>query len=99
MADVVYGAVKDFDIESTEECKACHGTGTEGGTRPETCPHCNGTGRSVHVERSGFMMQQTIMPCPHCHGKGSMSVPCKECHGYKRTSVKSHISVRIPPGF
>ena len=99
MADVVYGAVKDFDIKSTEECKACHGTGTENGAAPKTCPHCNGSGRSVHIQRNGFMMQQTIMPCQHCNGEGVIYTPCKACNGYKRTAVKSHISVKIPAGF
>lgn len=47
--DIVFGCVAEFDLDSTEECKECHGTGAEAGSKPTQCSQCNGTGQVVSI--------------------------------------------------
>lgn len=94
----VFGVDKTLDIELTEECKHCHGTGVEAGTAPETCKTCNGKGKVVQTMQHGFMVGQTISVCPECNGTGVKAVPCKHCHGSRRLPKTQHIEVKIPAG-
>lgn len=96
--EAVFGADKKLDIELTEECKHCHGTGVEVGTTPETCKTCNGKGKVVQTMHHGFMVSQTVSPCPDCHGVGVKATPCKHCHGSRRLPKTQHIEVKIPVG-
>lgn len=96
--EMLYGSIKDIDVELNDACPACGGKGIEKGSTPTKCSHCNGTGHIVHTERNGFMMSQTISVCPHCHGQGMSVSTCKKCHGSKRVPAKKHISVKVPPG-
>ena len=96
--EALHGCVKDIKLDLNDPCPECHGTGIESGSKLEKCGHCNGTGKIVRTQRSGFMMSQTISPCPHCHGVGMTVSICKKCHGEKRISSEKHISVKIPAG-
>ena len=96
--DTIFGATKKLDIDLTEECKDCHGTGVEDGTKPETCTTCGGKGKVVQVNRNGFMIQQIISNCPDCHGTGYKAKPCKHCHGARRVKKTQHLEVKIPAG-
>ena len=51
-----------------EECETCQGSGAKPGTKPKTCPTCNGQGQ-VRMQQGFFSIQQT---CPRCHGTGKM---------------------------
>ena len=96
--DAVFGATKKLDVDLTEECNECHGTGVENGTKPETCPTCVGSGKVVQVNRNGFIIQKIISDCPDCHGTGYKAKPCKHCHGARRVKKTQHIEVKIPAG-
>lgn len=82
-------------------CASCHGTGAQGGARPETCEVCKGTGRltkSRHQDERHILIQQ-ISTCPACHGRGSIiRNPCAECHGSGETDREETLTVSIPQG-
>lgn len=97
-ADAFYGCTKSFEIDMSKECPECGGKGIENGSKLEKCTHCNGTGRIVHTQRNGFMMQQHISQCNACNGTGFSAKPCHHCHGEQRISSKSIVNATFPAG-
>ena len=76
-------------------CEPCEGSGARPGTRPETCPDCQGAGQ-VRVAQGFFSLQQT---CRRCRGAGKViSDPCRACGGRGWQEKRKALSVRIPPG-
>ena len=49
-------------VSVMDTCKACNGTGSENGSKPERCPTCNGTGMET-VSTGPFMMRSTCRRC------------------------------------
>ncbi|MDO5536541.1 MAG: molecular chaperone DnaJ [Desulfovibrionaceae bacterium] len=76
-------------------CETCHGSGAAPGTKPQTCPHCQGRGQ---IRRSnGFMFSATI--CPSCQGTGQyIAQPCPKCHGEGQVMTTKELYVRVPAG-
>ena len=58
--EAAFGCEKELDLNRTEECDACHGSGCQPGTTAETCPDCRGTGKIIHS------------PCKSCGGSGTV---------------------------
>lgn len=82
-------------IPKWSDCEACHGTGAERGTSPETCPMCGGTG-FVRSGQGFFTVQRT---CPECQGTGTIiRHPCHVCHGSGVVEGKQTVEVDIPAG-
>ena len=48
--EAAFGCEKELDLNRTERCDECLGSGCEAGTAAETCPDCRGSG-SVRVQR------------------------------------------------
>ena len=90
----INGITKEFDMDLTEPCDKCHGTGAKDGSNYKECPHCQGKGRISQT--NGFMTQ--IFDCPHCQGFGYSIDECPHCHGSRRKNVKKHIKVKVPAG-
>ncbi len=93
------GGKVSITVPRTVGCKACTGTGAEGG-KLKTCPQCKGSGR-IQSGRSGGMGQMfmSIGACPSCGGRGNTAdKPCKRCGGQGSMSEKSSISVDVPRG-
>lgn len=89
------GLQKTINVPTSVACEACHGTGSEAGTEPTTCPTCSGLGK-VRAQQGFFTVERT---CPTCHGAGQMiKNPCKECHGHGRIEKERALSVNIPAG-
>src|SRR3989440_8012653 len=42
--EAVFGVERELTIPRAEPCAACHGSGAETGTSPQTCPPCPGVG-------------------------------------------------------
>ncbi|HEX5364833.1 MAG TPA: molecular chaperone DnaJ [Gallionella sp.] len=82
-------------------CRACHGTGAEGGAAPKACETCKGSGRitqSRRQEKEHLLIQQ-ISTCPACHGRGSIvEHPCTKCHGSGQEDMEETLTVKIPRG-
>ena len=96
--EMANGCTKDFDINLSDPCPECNGTGVEKDSKVEECPHCHGQGMVTERIQRGFMISMTTMPCPHCHGQGYSMKLCRRCNGEKRISAKKHISLKIPQG-
>lgn len=89
------GLQKTINVPTSVQCKACEGTGAEGGAEPVTCPTCSGMGK-VRAQQGFFTVERT---CPTCSGLGQIvQNPCKQCHGQGRVERDRSLSVNIPAG-
>lgn len=99
LRDAAKGVSKEIQVERTEECEHCNGTGSEKGSKRENCATCKGRGVVQNAQRTPFGIFSVQTTCPKCKGEGSVvKNPCKTCHG-KRIQKKSRgIKVDIPAG-
>lgn len=97
--EAAFGVHKDIDIQRTERCSKCFGTGAKEGTSPKRCPTCGGAGQ-VRMTRSGLGMQfVSTTACSTCHGRGQIiESPCPVCNGAGRIRNKRKITVNVPAG-
>ncbi len=99
LQEIATGVTKKFKVHKIIPCDACHGTGCEAGSQPETCPTCHGTGYVVRSQRSMLGMIQTQQPCPTCHGEGvTIAHKCAKCHGEGVVSGEEIVEIQIPAG-
>ena len=94
----INGMTKEFDINLSEPCSECNGTGVEKGSSVEQCSHCHGQGMLVQQQRTPFGVSITQSICPFCHGSGYSMKRCKKCNGERRIPTKKHIKLKIPAG-
>ncbi|MES3039342.1 MAG: molecular chaperone DnaJ [Bdellovibrionota bacterium] len=95
LKDVITGLEKELEFDTEDACGECDGNGAEKGSKPATCPQCNGSGQVV--SRQGFFTMAST--CPRCRGDGQIiEKPCKTCKGKGRTPSHRKIAVKIPPG-
>ena len=93
------GSTKKFKIRKDVTCTACHGSGCEAGSQPETCPTCHGTGYTVRTVRSMFGTMQTQAACPTCGGEGHIiKNKCKACGGDGIVAGEEVVEINIPAG-
>lgn len=88
--DAFQGTRLSFQIQRSESCAVCSGSGEQSGRR-ETCRACHGKGKA-----GGFMGFQR--PCPECGGRGSVAPPCGECKGAGRHPRQETVTLNIPAG-
>ncbi len=89
------GVQKTIKVPSSVTCKACNGTGAEGGSEPETCPTCTGMGK-VRAQQGFFTVERT---CPTCNGQGQIiKNPCRVCGGAGREETERQLGVNSPSG-
>jgi molecular chaperone DnaJ len=99
LAEAVFGASKEFVLDTAVLCTTCHGAGTAKGTDPVTCDLCQGRGEIQHVQRSFLGQVMTSRPCPQCRGYGTVIPhPCVECSGEGRVQARRTLTVKVPPG-
>jgi molecular chaperone DnaJ len=90
-------AGKDAQIQvgASQRCETCDGSGAEPGTKPITCPTCQGAGK-VRAQQGFFTIER---PCSTCQGAGRViEKPCHTCHGAGKVRKEKTLSVTIPPG-
>ncbi len=97
--DACRGTVQDLTIAHQETCTSCNGSGAEPGSKPETCPKCQGRG-TIRVTQQTFLgTMSSTNPCPDCGGKGTIiKNPCSKCKGMGRVRVQKRVSLNIPAG-
>ena len=97
--EAAFGCTKELDLNRTETCEACRGSGCEAGTTAETCPDCRGAGQ-VRIQRgAGGFAFSTTTTCSKCRGTGKIiHTPCKKCGGSGSVRKKQRVSVTIPAG-
>jgi molecular chaperone DnaJ len=89
------GGKVPIELEVSEECSTCHGTGAAPGAQLRTCPECNGRG-VISFGQGGFAVNR---PCPVCLGKGQVPTePCPTCHGTGEVRARRKVLINVPPG-
>ncbi|TMM49900.1 molecular chaperone DnaJ [Qipengyuania marisflavi] len=95
LEDAFHGKSTEIEIEVSQSCDTCHGSGATPGTRARTCNLCGGQGK-VRAKQGFFVVER---PCPNCHGNGQViSSPCRDCGGEGRVDQPQTLAVEIPPG-
>ncbi|MCG7361868.1 molecular chaperone DnaJ [Roseomonas sp. ACRSG] len=90
------GAKQTVRVQTSVQCDACTGSGSEGGsTAAQTCGTCGGAGK-VRAQQGFFLIERA---CPTCGGTGRVvKNPCKVCHGAGRVQRERTLNVTIPAG-
>jgi len=97
--EAVFGSEKKIEVSRSEHCPQCHGSGSEPGSSPVTCPNCNGNGQLKRVNQSLFGRFVNIVTCERCQGTGKIvKKPCSKCQGHGQVQAHRHIMVNIPAG-
>ena len=97
--EAVFGVEKEIEFQRLESCDSCAGTGAAAGSRPTTCPRCQGSGEERKVRQTflGSVMQATA--CAYCGGRGQViENPCRDCDGSGRRRKRAVLNVKIPAG-
>ena len=97
--EAAFGCEKELQVERSEQCTACKGSGCAPGTTPEICPDCRGSGVVMQSQRTPFGVMQSQAPCGKCRGKGRIiHQPCPDCHGSGAVRKRKTIKINIPAG-
>ena len=84
-----------FRFPRQETCETCNGNGAAPGSKPTTCPQCQGRGQ-LRYQQGFFTVART---CGQCRGTGSViAKPCATCRGSGRVQKERKLTVRIPAG-
>jgi molecular chaperone DnaJ len=83
------------ELEVTEECATCRGSGAAPGATLRTCPECAGRG-TISFGQGGFAVNR---PCPMCLGRGQVpSEPCPTCRGTGNVRTRKKVLLTVPAG-
>src|SRR6266550_3151468 len=97
--EAVFGVGRELTIPRAEPCQACHGSGAEAGTSPQTCPQCRGAGQVRRATQSIFGQIVNVASCPRCNGEGKViEKPCRTCAGTGHRPGEKKVQVTIPAG-
>ena len=89
------GGKVPLDLEVTEECAVCHGSGAAPGASVKVCPECSGRG-VVSFGQGGFAV---IRPCPMCMGRGQIPTErCGNCGGSGEVRTTKRVAITVPAG-
>jgi molecular chaperone DnaJ len=89
------GGKVPIELEVTEECGTCHGSGAAPGAQMKVCSECNGRG-VMSFGQGGFAVNR---PCPVCLGRGQIpSQPCPTCRGSGDIRARRKVLINVPPG-
>ncbi len=95
LEEAVQGTTSRIRFPTAVPCEKCDGSGAKPGSKPDSCPTCNGIGQ-VRMQQGFFTVQQA---CPRCHGRGEIiSDPCDACHGDGTVQEEKTLSVKVPAG-
>ena len=89
------GGKVPIELEVSDECSTCHGSGAAPGAQLKICPECNGRG-VISFGQGGFAVNR---PCPVCLGRGQVPTePCPTCHGTGEVRARRKVLINVPPG-
>ncbi len=95
LEEAFHGKSTEIEIEVSQQCETCDGSGATPGTGERMCNLCHGQG-SVRAKQGLFVVER---PCPTCGGRGQLiEDPCGECRGEGRVDRPQALEVEIPPG-
>ncbi len=97
--EAIFGGEKEIRISHLETCGVCVGTGAKPGTRPRTCPTCNGAGQVRRATRTPFGSFTQVSVCPTCNGTGeTIEDKCEACSGAGVKQETKKLKINVPPG-
>lgn len=89
------GGKVPVELDVSEECATCHGSGAAPGASMRSCPECSGRG-TISFGQGGFAVQR---PCPMCLGRGQVpSQPCPTCSGSGEVRNRRKVVITVPAG-
>lgn len=96
LEEAAFGTEKTIKVPRLNTCDVCNGNGFEpGGTQPEICPQCKGTGH-IRLQQGFFSISRT---CNKCSGAGKIiTKPCFNCKGSGKVRIQKQLSVKVPAG-
>ncbi len=95
LEEAFHGKSSEIEIEVSQSCDTCDGSGATPGTGERQCNLCHGHG-TVRAKQGLFVVER---PCPTCSGRGVViEDPCGECRGEGRVDRAQQLAVEIPPG-
>lgn len=99
LEEVISGAERDIEIQRTEPCSRCKGSGAEPGTHASTCKVCGGTGQVKQVRQTVLGQMVNVTTCNACGGTGQIiTTPCNTCKGRGKVRRMRKIHISVPPG-
>lgn len=97
--EAVFGTEKTIKYKREEDCHYCNGSGAQPGTKPKTCPTCNGRGVQNVVRDTPLGRVQTQSVCSTCSGTGQIiEKKCDHCQGKGREAATHTVKVKVPAG-
>jgi molecular chaperone DnaJ len=89
------GGKVPVELEVTEECGTCRGSGAAPGATLKTCPECSGRG-TISFGQGSFAVNR---PCPMCLGRGQLPTErCATCGGSGDLRNRKTVLIAVPPG-
>lgn len=97
--EAAFGTKRDIEVNRTENCAECNGTGAKKGTQPKTCGTCGGSGEVSQTQNTAFGRFVNVRACDTCRGEGKIiTESCEKCKGRKKVRKVRKISINIPAG-
>jgi molecular chaperone DnaJ len=95
LEEAFHGKSTEIEIEVSQACDTCDGSGATPGTSERQCNLCNGMG-SVRAKQGLFVIER---PCPTCNGRGKViENPCRVCGGEGRVDKPQTLKIDVPAG-
>lgn len=91
----VTGGKVPVELEVTEECGTCKGSGAAPGAQLKLCGECAGRG-VISFGQGGFAVNR---PCPVCMGRGQVPTErCPTCNGTGEARARRKVLITVPAG-
>ncbi len=89
------GGKVPIELDVTEECATCKGSGAAKGSKISVCHECQGRG-SISFGQGSFAVSR---PCPACRGTGSVPAEaCGTCGGAGEQRSHKKLLINVPVG-
>ncbi|CDH60313.1 heat shock protein family protein [Lichtheimia corymbifera JMRC:FSU:9682] len=100
LEDLYNGGSLEIDISKQVVCDHCHGSGARRSEDIQTCPTCQGHGRTItRIQLGPGMVQQVQQTCTQCGGKGkTIRAVCNACGGKKVLRGNEQYTIVIEKG-
>jgi molecular chaperone DnaJ len=96
LEEIFTGVKKKYNYNRNVSCTDCSG---HGGSEPQECSTCNGSGQIRQVTRTPFGFMENINDCHVCSGTGTtFKNECKTCSGSGLVKKQELVEVDIPTG-
>ncbi|MCL2701994.1 MAG: molecular chaperone DnaJ [Defluviitaleaceae bacterium] len=97
--DAVNGAEKELQLNLSDKCGTCNGSGAKPGTFAENCKHCGGSGQERVLQQTILGRMTSVRTCSVCRGEGKIiREVCQTCSGRGKVKSGKKIVVTIPKG-